>query len=177
MTNDEYLKDITALFADYRRKAEQALAQVLDQAFFAQLDPGTNSPAMLVKHLGGNLRSRWRDVLTTDGEKPDRHRDTEFEITPEDTRTALMAHWASGWSELEKSLHALTAEDISRTILIRAEPLPLFHALHRALTHAAEHVGQIVLLAKYLAGPDWQTLSIARGKSEDFNRTMRESKK
>ena len=172
MTGDQYLADIIAQFAGYRKRAEKALAQVSDEAFFKEFDPGGNSLAILVKHIGGNLRSRWRDVLTSDGEKSDRHRDSEFEITPNDSRESLMARWNEGWDILEASLKSLPADDLTRTITIRSEPHTLYKALHRSLTHTAEHIGQIIMLAKHLAGEDWQTLSIARGQSEAFNRKM-----
>lgn len=177
MTGDAYLADIIAQFDGYRRRAEKALAQVSDDAFFLELDPGANSLAILVKHVGGNLRSRWRDVLTSDGEKPDRHRDGEFAITAEDTRVSLMARWHEGFAILESSLTSLKADDLSRTITIRSEPHTLYKALHRSLTHTAEHVGQIIMLAKHLAGAQWQTLSIARGQSEAFNRAMKDQQK
>lgn len=176
MTGEQYLKDITACFSDYRQKAERAMAQISDASFFEKIDAEANSVAELVKHLAGNLKSRWQDVLTTDGEKPDRHRDTEFRITPEDTRAALTDRWEAGWNVLETSLRSFVGGDLGKTITIRQEPLTLFSALHRSLAHAAEHVGQIILLAKHYSGPGWQTLSIARGKSEEFNRAMREGK-
>lgn len=170
MTGEQYIDDITGRFRTYQQKAEKAIAQVSDEAFFVLIDANSNSIAQLVKHLAGNLRSRWRDVLTTDGEKPDRNRDREFDIRPTDTRDALMNHWREAWGMLYAGLGDLPPDNLSRTIYIRKEPHTLYEAIHRSLTHVAEHIGQIVLLAKHLAGDDWETLSIARGKSTEFNR-------
>lgn len=156
-------------FAQYRHLAEGALAQVDDDAFFQRLGPGSEPLAILVKHVGGNLRSRWRDFLTTDGEKPDRQRDTEFELSPVDTRASLMAQWDTGWRHCLESLDALSAEHATTTVTIRGEPLSVIDATHRSLAHTAYHVGQIVLLAKHLAGPRWRTLSIPRGGSEQYD--------
>ena len=153
--------------------ADEALAQVDDAAFTAALDPETNSLAVLVKHVANNLRSRWTDFYDTDGEKPDRHRDREFELEPEDTRAALMTRWDAGWQCLFAVLDTMTAEDLERTVVIRAEPHPVPRAILRGLIHAANHVGQIVMLAKHLTGPRWQTLSIPRGHSEQVNAAMR----
>lgn len=159
-------------FAVTRDQAERALAQMNDAAFFARLG-AVDPAATLVKHVAGNLRSRWTDALTTDGEKPDRHRDTEFELTDADTREALMAAWADGWGRLDDTLAALGPDDLGRAITIRSQPMPLVSALLRSLAHTAGHVGQIVLLAKHAAGDDWQTLSIPRGGSDAFAAAMR----
>jgi hypothetical protein len=153
--------------------ADQALAQVDDAAFTAALDPETNSIAILVKHVANNLRSRWTDFYDTDGEKPDRHRDGEFELAPDDTRAALMTRWDAGWQCLFTVLDTMTADDLGRIVIIRAEPHTVPRAILRALTHAANHVGQIVMLAKHLTGTRWQTLSIPRGHSEQVNAAMR----
>lgn len=173
MTGEQYLHDIVDEFLGWRQNAERALAQVSHDSFFARLDPESNSIAIIVKHLAGNFRSRWQSILTTDGEKPDRHRDTEFELTPDDTRDALMQRWNEGWELLLHSLRDLTPADLDTTIYIRSQPHPLYAAIHRAVTHVAQHVGQIILLAKHYSGPDWSTLTIAKGESEEFNRTMR----
>ena len=162
------LVDITDRFRTYRALAESALDQADDAAFFATLDDEANSLATLVKHLAGNYRSRWTDFLTTDGDMPDRHRDTEFELDGADTREALMNRWAESWQLLEETLADLAADDLARTVTIRAQPLTVQQALLRALTHTAYHVGQIVLLAKHHAGTDWASLSIPRGQSEQF---------
>ncbi|MEM1056940.1 MAG: DUF1572 family protein [Bacteroidota bacterium] len=158
-------------FATYRTMAERALAQVDDDAFFHAL-PGLDPLAILVKHLAGNYRSRWTDFRTSDGDKPDRNRDSEFDLTEADTREALMARWAEGWRLNQVALASLTDDDLGATISIRAEPHTIVEALNRALAHTAYHVGQIVLLAKHAVGEDWQTLSIARGQSEQFRAEM-----
>ena len=154
-------------FAFYRTLAERALAQVDDDAFFRTI-PGLDPPAVLVKHLAGNYRSRWTDFRTSDGDKPDRQRDEEFEIREADTREALMERWAEGWDLCEKALADLKDGDLSDTLTIRGEPHTIAEALTRALAHTAYHVGQIVMLAKHYAGDQWHTLSIARGESEAY---------
>ena len=164
-----FLDDVAVRFRGTRTQAERAIAQVSDTDYFRVLDPESNSIAMLVKHLAGNHRSRWTDFLDSDGEKPDRLRDTEFEVD-EDSREALTAAWDAGWEVLFESLAALTPADLDRTVTIRGEPLSVEQALGRSLAHAASHVGQIVLLAKHLAGSGWQTLSIPRGQSEAWLR-------
>ena len=161
------LDSLRARFAAYRTMAERALDQMSDEAFFAPLG-AVDPAAVLVKHVAGNLRSRWTDVLTTDGDKPDRQRDGEFELTDADTRPALMAAWADGWRRLQHALADLAPDDLTRTVTIRAEPLSVIDAALRSLAHTASHVGQIVLLAKHAAGDDWQTLSIPRGESEAY---------
>lgn len=175
-TAGTFLTEIEGRFRFYRALAEKAIEQTDDAAFFATLDPSAdagqapedNSIALLVKHLAGNFRSRWTDFLTADGEKPDRHRDTEFELYDSDTREALMARWAEGWDLLNAAFATLTPDDATRTVTIRAEPHTVTDALLRALGHTAYHVGQIVLLAKHHAGPGWRSLSIPRGQSEQF---------
>ncbi len=167
------LDDLRREFHGLRALAEKAMAQVDDAGFFHQLDSEANSIAVIVKHVGGNLRSRWRDVLTTDGEKPDRRRDVEFVIEPGDTREHLLDLWRQGWETLEGSLRLLTEADLLATVPIRGEPHTIVKALNRALGHAAEHVGQIVLLAKHVRGTEWRTLSVPRGQSEEFNAKMR----
>jgi hypothetical protein len=168
------LAEIEHRFRFYRTLAENAVEQVDDEAFFATLGPpaahaeGENAIAVLVKHLAGNFRSRWTDFLTADGEKPDRHRDTEFELDEVDTREALMVRWAEGWQLLDEAFRSLPPDAASRTVTIRGEPHTVTDALLRALGHAAYHVGQIVVLAKHHAGADWQSLSIPRGQSEPF---------
>lgn len=169
-----YLQDVRRELGSIKRLAEKSLAQVSDDDFFAALDPGSNSIAVIVKHLAGNLRSRWTDFLTSDGEKPDRRRDSEFEIGPDDTRSSLAGRWEEGWRTLFAALESLAPEDLSREVLIRGERISVVRAIHRQLTHYADHVGQIVLLSKHWAGERWQTLSIPRGKSEEANRAALE---
>ena len=157
----------------YKAWAEQALAQVDDAAFFTALGTG-NSVAHVVKHIAGNLRSRWTDFYDGDGEKPDRCRDREFEIEPGDTRATLMARWERGWASLFATLDPMTPADAARTVVIRGEPHTVPRALMRNLAHTAQHVGQIILLAKHLRGDAWKTISIPRGQSEQFNAAMRD---
>jgi|SRR5215831_825590 len=173
--------DIAAVFLDNAQKefhqlkghADKALAQVDDSRFFATLDAESNSIAIMVRHITGNLFSRWRNFLTEDGEKADRHRDTEFEIPESATRAQLMDAWERGWALLFEELGKLRPEDVGRTVTIRSEPHTVIAAVHRQLTHYGSHIGQIVYLAKHLAGADWRTLSVPRGKSEEFNLKMR----
>lgn len=164
----EYIADLAKRLTGLRRSAERAAAQVDDRGFFAAPDQETNSIAINMKHVGGNLRSRFTDFLATDGEKPDRDRDGEFVITDADTRAAVEAEWARGWDVLESTLASLTADDLLKTIQIRGESMTALSALNRALGHLAGHVGQITLLAKHYAGADWQTLTIPRGQSKTF---------
>jgi hypothetical protein len=164
-----YLDDVRLLFRKYRELAERALAQTSDAAFFATADAEANSIAIVVQHVAGNLRSRWTDFLTTDGEKPDRRRDAEFEHAPEDTRAAVMARWEQGWATLFATLGTLGPEDLLRTVTIRGEPHTVLQALQRQASHYAYHVGQIVLLARLAAGPGWRSLSIPRGESARYD--------
>jgi hypothetical protein len=166
------LQDVIGQFRALKRLAERALAQVSDAQFFAQLDAESNSLALIVKHLAGNLRSRWTDFLTADGEKPDRRRDSEFLIEPGDTRAALMERWEAGWQRLFEALEPLGANDLMRTVRVRNEEHTVVQAINRQLAHYANHTGQIILLAKHYAGANWKTLSIPRGKSAEFNAKM-----
>jgi hypothetical protein len=164
-----YLENALSEFRRLKKSADKAMAQVSDAEFFQKLDAEANSIALIAKHITGNLHSRWKNFLTTDGEKPDRNRDREFEHEPADTRASLMERWERGWAILFEELEPLKGEDLLRTVLIRSEPYTVLRAINRQLTHYGEHVGQIVLLAKHLAGARWQTLSTPRGKSEEFN--------
>ena len=163
-----YLKDTIEIFHHYKRLADRAMEQVPDSALFFPLDAESNSIAIIVKHMAGNLRSRWTDFLTTDGEKPDRNRDGEFEAPPA-TRAELLALWESGWKLVFDSLAPLAETDLSRTVHIRGEAHSVMQAINRSVNHAAYHVGQIVCLAKHFAGPEWKSLSVPRGKSAEFN--------
>lgn len=167
-TFKNYLEDAIRSFRSYKRLAERALEQVSDAEFFLQIDEESNSLALIVKHIAGNQRSRWRDFLTTDGEKPDRHRDTEFELI-EDTRESLMAFWEAGWRTLFEALESLSADDLEKTVTIRGEPHTVVEAINRQLTHYPYHIGQIVFLAKHLRASDWKTLSVPRNRSAEFN--------
>ena len=167
-----YLADVKARFDSIKTQAERAAAQVDDAAFSAPLGADENSIALLMKHMAGNLRSRFTDFLTSDGEKPDRDRDSEFEQAPADSRAAILARWAEGWRILFDTLDGLTPGDLARTVTIRREPHTVIQALSRQLVHQSQHAGQIVLLAKHAAGPGWQTLSVARGQSAAFTREL-----
>jgi len=163
-----YLKDALDLFRYYKRLGEQAMEQCPEEGLFAALDAESNSIAITVKHLAGNMRSRWTDFLTTDGEKPDRNRDTEFEAPPK-TRAELLAVWEAGWKQVFAALEPLTDADLGRQVLIRTEPHSVLQAIQRQLTHYAYHVGQIVYLGKHFAGGGWTALTVPRRKSAEFN--------
>jgi uncharacterized protein DUF1572 len=159
---DTYLRDIIKTYRTYKSMGEKALAQVADADLHRLVDPEANSIAIIVKHMAGNLRSRFTDFLTTDGEKPDRNRDGEFEMPDPTSRDQLLRAWESGWSIALASIEALTPGDLERTVLIRGEPLLVVEVLDRLAAHAAYHVGQIAFLAKHFAGPTWKTLSIPK---------------
>ena len=163
-----HLKDSIDLFHYYKRLADGAMAQSPDSGLFAALDAESNSIGTIVKHMTGNMRSRWTDLLTTDGEKPDRNRDTEFESPPA-TREELVAMWEAGWKRVFDALGALQEGDLVRTVTIRGEPHSVMQAINRQLGHYAYHVGQIVYLAKHYAGSQWQALTVPRGKSAEHN--------
>lgn len=167
-----YLEDIRATAASYKKLADDAMAQVDDAQFAAALGDEENSIALIVKHMAGNLRSRWTDFLTTDGEKPDRDRDSEFEMGGDDARGALMEAWERGWTTFLGTLQSLSPDDLARTVTIRREPQTVIRAVDRGVAHACYHVGQIVLLAKHFAGRDWRSLSIPRRQSRQFNTEM-----
>ena len=163
-----YLEDVALTFRKQKKLADAALVQVDDVAFFRAPDAESNSLALVVKHVAGNQRSRWRDFLSSDGEKPDRNRDTEFEVADSDSRAALMARWEEGWRLLFEAIAGLAPEDLLREVTVRGEAHSVLQAIHRQLAHYAQHVGQIVFLAKHWAGADWKTLSIPRGRSKQF---------
>jgi uncharacterized damage-inducible protein DinB len=165
-----YVKDSIDLFRYYKKLGERAMAQCSDESLFAVIDAESNSIAIIVKHMAGNMRSRWMDFLTTDGEKPDRNRDTEFEDAPK-TRAALMELWERGWKYVFVALEPLTEADLERTITIRTEPHSVMQAINRQVAHYAHHVGQIVFLAKHLTAKmtgKWDSLSVPRGQSRQF---------
>lgn len=163
-----YLEEIKRQLRGHKRMAEAAIAQLEDDELFTIIDPEANSVALLIKHIAGNARSRFTDFLTTDGEKPDRARDQEFEVSATTTRAEVMRWWEEGWSRVFSALDSLTPDDVLRTVTIRGEPHTVVQALNRALGHYAQHIGQIVFLAKHLRSKEWKTLSIPRGKSEEF---------
>ena len=163
-----YLEESLTVFRMYKKYAEGAMAQLSEEQLFVALDPESNSVALIVKHMTGNMRSRWTDFLTTDGEKPDRNRDTEF-VDPPATRAALLETWENGWNLVFSAVEPLTDADLSRTVTIRGETHSVMQAINRQIAHYAQHVGQIVFLAKHLAGPKWTSLSIPRNRSAEFN--------
>jgi hypothetical protein len=166
-----YLADSLSLFRYYKKLAEDAMAQVTEAELSTVLDSEMNSIAQIVKHMAGNMRSRWRDFLTTDGEKPDRNRDSEF-VEPPATRGELHAVWEDGWNTVFGALEPLTDADLTRTITIRGEPHSVMQAINRQIAHYAYHSGQIVMLAKHLRGDQWKSLSVPKNKSGEFNRAV-----
>lgn len=169
MDGAAYLNDCRRDFRECREMADRAIAQVPTAKWFVEPAPGSNSLAVIMKHVGGNLRSRWTDFLTTDGEKPDRHRDREFEAEAAEGEDAVHAIWERGWAVLFGTLETLREPDLERSVRIRGEAMTAVQAMQRSLAHTALHVGQIVYLAKLLAADAWKTLSIPRGESERFN--------
>jgi hypothetical protein len=166
-----YLQDSLAVFRQYKIMAERAMEQVAEEQLFAVLDSEMNSIAVTVKHMAGNMRSRWTDFLTTDGEKPDRNRDGEF-VDPPPSREALMQVWEAGWQCVFSALEPLSDADLGRKVVIRGEAHSVMQAINRQMTHYACHIGQIVLLAKHFQHATWKSLSVPRGKSAEFNRKM-----
>ena len=166
-----YLDDSLAVFRYYKKLGENAIAQVTDDQLYTVLDPEANSIAIIVKHMVGNMRSRWTDFLTTDGEKPDRNRDTEFEEPPA-TREGLMQVWRAGWERVFGALEPLSDADLGRTVTIRGEAHSVMQAINRQVAHYAYHVGQIVLLAKHSRQAEWRSLSVPRGKSVEFSKRV-----
>ena len=163
-----YLEDVRPLFVHYKKMGEAAIAQVSDRDLTATLDPEMNSIALIVKHMAGNMRSRWRGFPEADGEKPDRNRDTEFEAPPT-TRAELMKLWEEGWATMFHALEPLTDVDLSRDTFIRGERHSILQAINRQLVHYSYHIGQIVFLAKHLQSANWKSLSVPRGHSDAFN--------
>src|ERR1700676_645124 len=166
-----YVQDSIGLFRYYKKLGDRAIAQCPDDALFTTLDAESNSIAIIVKHMSGNMRSRWLNFLTTDGEKPDRNRDTEFEAPPA-TRAQLLEMWERGWKYLFDALEPLTEADLTRTVTIRSEPHSVMQAINRQVAHYAHHVGQILFLAKHLTFTQtgkWESLSVPRGKSAEIN--------
>jgi len=171
-----YLDEARRQFRGYKRLGEGAMTQLRDEDLFVILDPESNSIAILIKHLAGNMRSRFADFLTTDGEKPDRFRDREFELTPSTTRAEVMQWWEQGWAIVLNTIESLKPEDVMRTVTIRGEPHTVLQAINRQIAHYAQHIGQIVFLAKHLRSSEWKSLTIPRGKSEEFKKIAPKSK-
>ena len=166
-----YVEDSLSLFRYYKKLAEGAMEQVSDDQLFTALDEEMNSIAIIVKHMAGNMRSRWTDFLTSDGEKPDRNRDTEF-VAPPAARKDLMQVWNDGSERIFQALELLSNKDLEREVFIRGEAHSVMQAINRQIAHYAYHCGQIVFLAKHLKGNSWKTLSVPRNKSADFNRRV-----
>lgn len=164
----DYLADSIQSFRSYKKLADRAIEQIGDDDFFAVIDPESNSIAVIIKHIAGNLHSRWSEFLTTDGEKPDRDRDSEFEVI-EDTRESLMEFWEAGWKSLFEAIEPLSEDDFRHTVTIRGESHSVIEAINRQLTHYSYHVGQIVFLAKHLKSTEWKTLSVPRNRSTEYN--------
>jgi hypothetical protein len=169
MIAEHYLQDVLLQLRKYREMAEKAIAQISEEQLFRALDPESNSIALIMKHMAGNMRSRWTDFLTTDGEKPDRQRDREFLIEEVDTAAHVRAQWEDGWARTLSAIESLRPDELSRVVTIRGEPHTVLEAINRQLMHYAAHVGQIVLLAKHYAGEQWQSLSIPKGRSGAFD--------
>jgi hypothetical protein len=163
-----YIEEARRQMRGHKSLAEGAMAQLKDEELFITLDPESNSIAVLVKHVAGNMRSRFTDFLTSDGEKPDRFRDQEFELNPATTRADLMKLWDDGWARVFSAIDSLRPQDVMRTVTIRGEPHTVLQAVNRQIAHYAYHTGQIIFLAKHLRSSAWKTLSIPRGKSENY---------
>ncbi len=173
---EHYLEDAAKVFRTQKGLADGAVAQVSDEEFFRAIDAESNSLALIMKHMAGNMRSRWTDFLTTDGEKPDRRRDSEFIVEGED-RAAILESWEAGWRTVFDALASLKGVDPLRTVTIRGEPHTVVMAVNRQLSHYGQHTGQIVFLAKHLRSSEWKTLSIPRGESEAFNAKMQKGRR
>ena len=165
MIEERFLKEVPERLSQLKLRADKAISQVSDAEFSVTLDDEANSIALIMKHVAGNMRSRWTDFLTSDGEKPNRRRDSEFEADGQDTRAAVTAAWHAGWDLTIRTIAALTPEDLQKHVQIRGESLSVVDAIHRQMMHYAEHVGQIVLLAKHYAGAEWQSLSIPKRRA------------
>jgi hypothetical protein len=172
-----YLEDALRTFRDYKKLAERAFAQIEDADFFRTIDEESNSIAVNMKHMAGNMISRWTDFLTTDGEKPERNRDLEFVMLPETTRAEMIGYWERGWQCAFKAIEPLQPEDLMRTVTIRGQDHTVVQAINRQIAHYAYHVGQIVYLAKHFKRRDWQTLSVPKNKSAEFNIFLEEKVK
>jgi len=169
-----YLDDALQTFRDYKKLAERAFAQTSDEDFFRTIDPESNSIAIIIKHVAGNMLSRWTDFLTTDGEKPNRERDMEFVMLAETSRTDLLTFWEKGWQAVFAAIEPLTPDDLMRTVTIRGQDHTVVQAINRQISHYANHIGQIVYLAKHFKSSDWQSLSVPKNKSAEFNASLQD---
>lgn len=165
-----YLEEAFRQMRGHKHLAEGAIAQLSDEELFRVIDPESNSVAVIMKHMAGNMRSRFTDFLTSDGEKPNRHRDQEFIIDSNTTRDDVMRNWEEGWKVVFDALQALRPDDVMKTVTIRGETHTVLQAINRQIAHYAHHSGQILFLAKHLRSTEWKTLSVPRGKSEEFNK-------
>jgi len=175
-TSQHYLEETRRQMRGHKRMGEAAMGQLREEDFFVTLDPEANSVAIIVKHLAGNMRSRFTDFLTSDGEKPDRFRDREFELSSTTTRADVMQWWEEGWACVLGAIDSLKPVDVMRVVTIRGEPHTVLQAINRQIAHYAQHIGQIVFLAKHLRSREWKTLSIPRGKSEEYKMVAPKSK-
>jgi uncharacterized damage-inducible protein DinB len=169
-----YLEDALSSLRASKKLAEKAIAQLKDEEFFVTLDEEGNSVAIVMKHMAGNMLSRWTDFLTSDGEKPNRNRDMEFVIEPQTSKDDLLAYWERGWKSVFDALEPLRPEDFEKKVTIRGEEHTIVQALNRQLMHYSYHVGQIVFLAKHFRSAEWRSLSIPRNRSADFNAHLSE---
>jgi hypothetical protein len=172
----DYVKDSIAVFHLYKSLAEKSLAQISDDEFFRQIDPESNSIAIIVKHIAGNMRSRWTDFLTSDGEKPTRDRDGEF-IAHDATRADYMKLWEEGWQLVFDALAPLSNADLERKVMIRGEPHSVMQAINRQVAHYANHIGQIIFLCKHFKSADWRAVTVPRNRSRDFNAAVARGEK
>jgi hypothetical protein len=172
-----FLEDALRTFRDYQKLAERAFAQIGDADFFRTIDEESNSIAVNMKHMAGNMISRWTDFLMTDGEKPERNRDLEFVMLPETTRAEIIAYWEKGWQCTFAAIEPLRPEDLMRTVKIRGQDHTVVQAINRQIAHYAYHVGQIVYLAKHFKAADWHSLSVPKNKSVEFNKFLEEKMK
>ena len=176
MTNQigqHYLEDALRTFRDYKKLGERAFAQLSDQDFFRTIDDESNSIAVIIKHIAGNMLSRWTDFLTTDGEKPARNRDMEFVMLPATAKDDMLAYWEKGWKCTFEALEPLTPDDLMRTVRIRGEDHTVLQAINRQIAHYANHIGQIVYLAKHFKSSEWQSLSVPKNKSAELQASVR----
>ena len=171
MFSTSYIEDSLSLFRFSKKQAEGAMEQVSDEELFVTLDEEMNSIAIIVKHMAGNMRSRWTDFQISDGEKPDRNRDSEF-VEPPETREGVMKMWNEGWDCVFAALEPLTDTDLDRKVTIRGEPHSVMQAINRQIAHYSYHVGQIIFLAKHFKSSQWKSLSVPRNKSAEFNRRV-----
>lgn len=171
-----YLEDAVASLRAYKKLADKAIAQLKDDEIFRTLDEEGNSIAVIMKHLAGNMFSRWTDFLTTDGEKPNRNRDMEFVIEPQTTQQDVVDYWERGWQVVFQALEPLKSEDLMRKVSIRGEEHTVMQAINRQLMHYPNHIGQIIFLAKHFRAAEWKTLSIPRNKSVEFNKYLQDQK-